>query len=280
MAEDQSIIPGKRTHLETADSELKRCRKCSTLKPLDAFGEYKNGRCGRKARCKDCLTKERDWRDSRSDNQLCIRCSQPFERTTKHRMCRPCLDNANTTWRKRATSRRARNLCTQCGQRPPEANRFDCRPCLDKAGATAKRLRAERIAAGLCFRCGREPIATRHRRIQAQTKGRQPLCRSCYIKVAANTALGSDLLAPLLEAKLEAQGGRCPYTGEILILGMNDSIDHILPISRFPELAGDINNVEWVSLSTNIMKRHLTKEEFLEQIRLIARHDSRDKGIW
>lgn len=55
----------------------------------------------------------------------------------------------------------------------------------------------------------------------------------------------------------------CPYTGDLLILGKNAEIEHILPISRFPNLKNELSNLEWVSGTANRLKSCLTKEEFL-----------------
>jgi CRISPR/Cas system Type II protein with McrA/HNH and RuvC-like nuclease domain len=68
---------------------------------------------------------------------------------------------------------------------------------------------------------------------------------------------------------LEDQNYRCPYTGILLKPGDNMSLDHILPTSRFPDLAGSIDNVEWVLDRVNLMKGNLTKEEFLQAVELI-----------
>jgi len=97
-------------------------------------------------------------------------------------------------------------------------------------------------------------------------------CQECYLKRTAKNNLGSEDFAPLLLAKLEAQQWMCPYTDEILVLGHNDSIDHILPRSRFPDLATDPENVQWVLRDVNSMKNQLTNDEFLGLVAIIYRH--------
>jgi hypothetical protein len=79
---------------------------------------------------------------------------------------------------------------------------------------------------------------------------------------------GNQHWAVLLE-KLTAQDWRCAYSGAPLVLGVNDSLDHIFPASRFPDLAFDPENVEWVSREINEMKRDRTPEEFLTLLRVI-----------
>lgn len=41
------------------------------------------------------------------------------------------------------------------------------------------------------------------------------------------------------------------------------------PVCRFPDRKHDAENVEPVSLVVNLMKRHMTKAEFLGKIRII-----------
>ena len=85
---------------------------------------------------------------------------------------------------------------------------------------------------------------------------------------------GTDFLAKgrQLKAILERQAYRCPYSGEILVPGQNASKDHKLPKSRYPELATDVENIEWASLRVNKMKHDMTREEFLEMCLRIVEH--------
>jgi 5-methylcytosine-specific restriction endonuclease McrA len=73
--------------------------------------------------------------------------------------------------------------------------------------------------------------------------------------------------------KLKAQNYRCAYTGEMIVLGVNDSLDHIMPISRFPHLRSDPNNVEWVTRRVNCLKWDSTPEEFLKTARLVVEYN-------
>ncbi len=67
----------------------------------------------------------------------------------------------------------------------------------------------------------------------------------------------------ILRKKLEAQKWRCFYTGRILTLGVNASVDHIYARSTHPHLQGDIENLEWVDLEVNRAKRTLGKDAFI-----------------
>jgi len=70
-------------------------------------------------------------------------------------------------------------------------------------------------------------------------------------------------VAALLKNKLVDQDYKCPYTGIDLVLGTNTELDHKFPVSRFPELAEDLDNVEWVCSIINKAKYDRTKNEFL-----------------
>jgi len=78
--------------------------------------------------------------------------------------------------------------------------------------------------------------------------------------------------AEAISAKLKAQNYRCAYTGELIVLGVNDSLDHILPTSKFPKLRSDPTNVEWVTRKVNCMKWDSTREEFIATAYAVVKH--------
>ena len=80
---------------------------------------------------------------------------------------------------------------------------------------------------------------------------------------------GTRLKWRILLDKLDEANWQCPYSGEQLVLGDNLSFDHKDPICRFPEKRRDPNNIEPVSWQINLMKRDLTKDEFLGLVRSI-----------
>jgi hypothetical protein len=68
---------------------------------------------------------------------------------------------------------------------------------------------------------------------------------------------------------LEGQNHTCPYTGLKLTKGVNASVDHKNPKSKFPGQRSSIENIEWVDLHVNNVKQNLTKEEFKRRIELL-----------
>jgi 5-methylcytosine-specific restriction endonuclease McrA len=101
---------------------------------------------------------------------------------------------------------------------------------------------------------------------QANEHRRFVYCRDCYLKHRAGYHFGDRSLWSALLEKLEQQAYRCPYTGEPLALGVNASIDHRLPASRYPEMKTDIANFDWVTKDINAAKGDRTPEEFLAWI--------------
>lgn len=65
---------------------------------------------------------------------------------------------------------------------------------------------------------------------------------------------------------LQDQNYTCPYTGLRLVKGVNASVDHKNPKSKFPNQRSSIENIEWVDLHVNNVKQNLTKEEFKKRI--------------
>lgn len=166
---------------------------------------------------------------------------------------------------------REQGLCMNCHIRPTIQGKTYCVECKARKADYHRARRAKHIAVGMCGNCGKKPP------LPAMVHNeRYRLCEKCYLQKTSMMRLGSRKLWRVLAEKLEGQNYRCAYTGDKLILGLNDSIDHILPASRYPQYKTDPANVEWVTREVNEMKRDRTPEEFLGLIQTILRHR---KGI-
>jgi hypothetical protein len=161
-------------------------------------------------------------------------------------------------------NRLASGLCVICGSRPPKPQCVTCEPCINSRVSYRKNREGEFVAKGLCGVCGKVPSMPH---MTASLTYR--LCETCYLRKLALGNLGSKKLWPVIRDKLIAQDWKCAYTGELLVLSVNDSLDHIYPLSRFPERATDPTNIEWVCRQVNEMKRDRTPEEFLTMIQHI-----------
>jgi hypothetical protein len=129
----------------------------------------------------------------------------------------------------------------------------------DKIREDRAKLSKHRHSKGLCFYCDNPKLAHANK------------CEKCWFAYAANKRLGKKNYknGNILKQKLIDQNYKCPYSGRKLTPGINCELDHIKPVSRFPLLAHDINNVEWIDSEVNHAKNNMTKEEFISMCKEI-----------
>ena len=96
------------------------------------------------------------------------------------------------------------------------------------------------------------------------------MCLKHYLQFTAKTHLGSFKKYKELEILFQKQNGICPYTGKKLQLGIDTSIDHIIPKSRGG--SKDISNLQWVYYKANFMKQDMFTNEFIELAHLISQN--------
>ena len=95
------------------------------------------------------------------------------------------------------------------------------------------------------------------------------LCEKHWFEYVAKHHLGTMKKGKLLKDLFDKQNGKCVYTGLQLTPALNASIDHILPLSKNPEMFNDIENLQWVHSDINLMKRNHLEDDFLNYIKLI-----------
>lgn len=151
-------------------------------------------------------------------------------------------------------------LCVLCGA-PRGAERAalrTCKECCLRSTALARERRASRREENrrnlVCPRCGGAPA------------GKAAYCEAHLLaKMGEGLAPGLDL-----RGIFDAQGARCFYTDRALTLGVNASLDHKKPRSRFPELASTPSNLAFCDISINLLKGKRTDEEFIQICREVA----------
>lgn len=138
--------------------------------------------------------------------------------------------------------------------------------------ASSRRLSDERSQIGLCRQC-REPIVTEFSSLCA---------KHFYARTATNRLGAANCVANgrLLGELFERQNHTCAYSGAPLVLGKNATVDHILPESRYPELAKSIANLQWVDRRINTMKTTMRPDEFIAMCRLIVRRADGCTAVW
>src|SRR5260370_40406460 len=151
----------------------------------------------------------------------CITCGDRLSDASKRLNCSACAaERAHREMQMRASRRKVQS-CISCGA-PRLRGRSKCAPCLARDAQYQVDMRARWTSAGLCAGCAqRPPLAT----LRENTEHR--VCEECYFHNAARARLGSRTHWQALRDRLIAQDFTCPYTGTRLVLGVNDSVDHI-----------------------------------------------------
>lgn len=186
--------------------------------------------------------------------------------------------NRKNSQRDRRQEKITNGICTTClCTNKVEVGLKVCADCRAVESERGKRRRMDASANGKCESCPNRAMklnrAPRQNRLGGQyIEGRSQAsyCERCYLKSRARELLGSRTHWKVLVDKLDACKWLCPYTGEKLVIGDNLSFDHMDPVSRFPEKKFDPNNIEPVSWQINVMKRDMTKDEFLALTRRIC----------
>lgn len=214
------------------------------------------------------MTKKEKY-ESRKKAGLCVHCGNSSDHKV---LCRSCTDRQTKTKRLQYLHRKQNGLCLDCGVKTQGTCR--CKLCFQRWNKSRRNWGKKKIDAGLCGHCGLFP----HDKNLRGSRGFD-ICRRCYLRDTARRHLGSTKLWNVLDDKLIGQNDLCAYTGEPIALGVNAALDHIFPVSRFPDKAKDPENVCWVTREVNVMKNNLTLSEFIQKIGTILRHcDGASKG--
>lgn len=109
----------------------------------------------------------------------------------------------------------------------------------------------ERRKLGLCISCP-EPIYNN----RAQ-------CFAHLIKQCAATNLGSSQHGEFLADLLLTQNEACIYCQTHIEITVNAELDHIKPVSKYPDLKHNLDNVQWLCTTCNQAKRNMNHNEFI-----------------
>lgn len=166
------------------------------------------------------------------------------------KQCDRCLSQRARQRRDRAS----RGFCQDCGN-PAAQGRVRCKVHAQASNEWRATLSANRKAVGHCVTCG-DPNG-----------GCASRCERCWFRGVARQTLGDITQGDSIKAIFMAQGGRCAYTGEVLVPGVNASLDHKVPKS----LGGsnDVGNLQWVTKDVNTAKWGRTSEQFLDLCRKV-----------
>lgn len=153
--------------------------------------------------------------------------------------------------------------------------------------------KADRKASGLCRDCPRPAKGTRcatcakaqKDRVKAQGKcqscgGKKDTpavtCARCILRGVARKSLGDVSRWQEIGLLFACQDGRCAVTGAEITIGVNASLDHILPRNRGG--THEIDNLRWVHVVFNRMKNDMLDAELLGWARAIVTNAGRLDG--
>lgn len=164
--------------------------------------------------------------------------------------CLKCKEDRKFRWHEKKTE----GLCVVCGKKQATKG-FKCLACYHRCQDGVNKKREERLAKGLCAFCDNERVGTR-------------LCLDHYLKFTSKAHFRTSKRHQELLQIFKEQSGVCPYTGRKLTLGVDASLDHIVPKSRGGS-NDDVANLQWVYCRVNFMKQDSLHDEFLDMIREI-----------
>lgn len=227
-------------------------------------------------------------------------CSRCRKRPSRSGYCHECKKKHNECCKKRNAKLRESGMCFSCGAGPVHGKAL-CETCRNKR----RERKATMLSEGLCHVCAKPRdnlsvkvcsscYATKKRcndtyidrrtkegccvvcgtseRIVVNTLSTRPHCEACFFKRTARNATGNGTQGQLLEDLFNKQGRRCAYTGRTLELGVNASLDHKYPRSKYPELRAEPSNLHWVDASINSMKHDMTHEQFVAICEEVTSH--------
>jgi len=181
--------------------------------------------------------------------------------------CRRCENKFNKYQTERLRKLREEGRCTVCAVKV-ETGRSRCGDCIADGHEYVVKRRLQLADKGICTFCGKEPQLDSLRTVAKQSR----LGEVCYLKRKSYDFFGTNKYWEHIRLVLEEQGCKCSYTGQEIVLGENDSLDHVLPKKRFPDKRKDLDNIQWVTRRVNKMKDDMTEDEFLSLVALILNH--------
>lgn len=126
-----------------------------------------------------------------------------------------------------------------------------CKNCNSKRGREERRFRRDNNLCGKVSCSNKKLEHTKHcsyhQIYNIITLQKHVLNRFTHLNRFTRKAFVEELLV-----KLEKQNYVCPLTGEILILGINASLDHITPSSKGGN--DNLDNLRWVTKRANLEK--------------------------
>lgn len=161
--------------------------------------------------------------------------------------------------------------CTRCRRRKCDAVKARvhmglCRDCGGRANGKVRCLKCSRAMKksrkdrGVCSNCARLRDTS------------AALCSICSVKILAHRKLDDRGRWKELHDLFKTQAGKCAITGLPIQIGVDASIDRIVPANRGG--TNDLTNLRWVHILVNRMKSDMLDSELLSMAELVIKNKS------
>lgn len=219
----------------------------TTTTPMTSSNKNNCNRCNApkdSEKHQECLIKSRKYfrnrRKGLQEKNHCVNCGYAFS-SDEHKKC---LDDKNRRDRLSIKKLKENNCCLRC-ECPFES--IEHKKCLEE-------VRSKRKATVKGGYCRSHPSQQLYPNLKS--------CLACWFANKAGNTLGSQgKFKTSIKDLIEKQNWKCTYTGELLIPGINASLDHIIPVSKGGK--NKISNIQWITLQMNNMKTNMSHNEFI-----------------
>lgn len=213
----------------------KQCTKCKRTLPLSQFRKNKNSKDGLKGQCKDCINKyQREyWAHNPEKREEYLKKQKEY-----------CKKN-----RKIINQRNRERYYNKLGVK--EKRKQQWWDNVEENRAKLRKRYHSKKANGQCVNCLESALPN------------LTVCLKHYFCTVSSSHFKVSKYWKDLMSIAEQQKYICPYSGQQLIPGINMSLDHKLPKSRFPEKQNDLDNLQFCDLHVNNAKHIMTEEEFI-----------------
>lgn len=168
-----------------------------------------------------------------------------------------------------------KGICSTCPNKkePERMLKSQCFKCVQRCVEINRKTRLKRIKDKVCVRCGKDEVVNINSAIKVGRVNIEQMCYKCYLTKMSRQYLGTNKRWKELEDIFLKQKGKCVLTGLPLTIGKDAHLDHIIPCfsKKHKDRLTTIDNLQWVNMDINFMKRALSVNKFIELCKLVAK---------
>lgn len=204
------------------------------------------------------------WREQRRIDGLCVNCDNQSQ--IEKIRCLQCSQVQNEKTKERRDAKKKQGRC-KCCEEKSLLGKVVCQKHLDEHKKWRDDEIIRRRKLGLCnyFGCKTSAIVDENRKFG--------LCEQHYLQTLSRSHFNNCKRWQELK-EIFYNNPVCPYTGIKLKLGVNASLDHIIPKAK--KGTNDKHNLQFVycfdDFDVNRMKGEMTSDEFKKAIDVLSTH--------